>query len=148
MSTLKVKRVHPKSKLPVRGTPLSVGYDLFSCEDHTIEHGSTMKVDTGIQAHVVNQGLGKRYYLQIESRSSLASRGIFVLGGIIDPDYTGNIIIIIFNHSNEVYTIHEGDKIAQMIVHNASYPHIVETNDLSMDTYRGSKGFGSTGLCM
>jgi dUTP pyrophosphatase len=85
---------------------------------------------------------------QIRSRSGLAAKhGISVLNspGTIDADYRGEIKVILINLSNEDFTIHPGDRIAQMVI--ARYETITWNEVHVLDeTERGSGGFGSTGI--
>lgn len=63
---------------------------------------------------------------------------------MIDPDYNGNISILLFNHSKNDLEIKKGDRIAQIICELALTPSLYEITDLE-NTERSSKGFGSTG---
>jgi dUTP pyrophosphatase len=80
------------------------------------------------------------------SRSGFAVRGIFVANapGIVDPDYTGEIQVILFNGSTEPHYVKHGDRIAQVLVVPFLANDIVEV-DAFDTTARGDKGFGSTG---
>ena len=71
---------------------------------------------------------------------------ISVQGGVIDPDYRGNICVILHNHGENAYIIHEGDRVAQLICEKFLYPEIVEVQHLLDSTGRGGAGFGSTGI--
>ncbi len=87
------------------------------------------------------------YEAQIRPRSGLAIKsGITVLNtpGTIDADYRGEIRVIVINLSNENFTIHNGDRIAQMIIakHEQAKWEIV---DSLSNTQRGEGGFGHTG---
>ena len=85
---------------------------------------------------------------QVRPRSGLAAKfGISVLNspGTIDADYRGEIGVILVNLSNEVFTINDGDRIAQMII--ARYAHTKwEEENVLEETKRGKGGFGSTGI--
>ncbi|HOF16474.1 MAG TPA: dUTP diphosphatase [Bacteroidales bacterium] len=87
------------------------------------------------------------YEAQIRPRSGLAIKsGITVLNtpGTIDADYRGEVKVIIINMSNENFTIHNGDRIAQMIVSKHEQAEWEEVESLT-DTERGEGGFGHTG---
>lgn len=83
------------------------------------------------------------------SRSGLATKGIFVANapGVIDPDYRGEIKVILFNGSPEVHWVQHNDRIAQVLVMPVLSPDWKEAPyDLREDqTTRGAAGFGSTG---
>jgi len=80
------------------------------------------------------------------SRSGLASRGIFVANapGIVDPDYTGEIKVILFNGSQEPHYVRQGDRIAQVLIIPFFEPGFAEV-DRFPPTERGERGFGSSG---
>ena len=90
----------------------------------------------------------KGYEVQIRPRSGLALKhGITVLNspGTIDSDYRGEIGVILINLSNEVFTVKNGDRVAQLII--AKHTSVVwEEAEQLKDSSRGSGGFGSTGI--
>ena len=81
--------------------------------------------------------------LFIKDRSSIASKGVHVLGGVIDPDYTGYINVVLINLTREDVIIPEGVAIAQAVPIKSTEVVLMEVNEL-MDRKRGDKGFGST----
>ena len=87
------------------------------------------------------------YEIQIRARSGLALKhGIGLANGIgtIDSDYRGEISVIMINFTNIPYTIHDGDRIAQMICVKYERVNLIEVNSLEK-TERGIGGFGHTG---
>ena len=66
-------------------------------------------------------------------------------GGVIDPDYTGEIIVILHNTSKNAYTVNSGDRIAQLILEKFVSAPIQVVSNFS-NTERGTNGFGSTGI--
>jgi dUTP pyrophosphatase len=84
---------------------------------------------------------------QIRPRSGMAFKfGITVLNspGTIDADYRGEIKVLLVNLSDQPVTIHDGDRIAQMVV--ARHDTVVwKTEEKLEETIRGEGGFGSTG---
>ena len=83
-------------------------------------------------------------YLQIAPQSGLTIKvSVNTLAGVIDPDYTDNIVVVMHNFGTVPKTFQCRDKIAQLIVEHASTPDIVIVKDL-MSTARNSNGFGST----
>ena len=84
--------------------------------------------------------LPKSSYGSIREKSSLAAKGLFTLGGVIDNDYTGEIIIIMTSLIEPI-KIKQGQKIAQLIVSNILYPEIKVVTYLK-STERNDKGFG------
>ena len=86
----------------------------------------------------------KECYIRIAARSGLAiNRKLQVGAGVVDPDYTGEIKVILFNHSKKPFVVKPGDKIAQIVVEQAKTPRIQLLMYLKT-TKRGAKGFGST----
>ena len=84
-------------------------------------------------------------YGRIASRSSLTHHhGIEVGAGVIDPDYRGNIGIILFNLGQEVYNVKRGDRCAQILLEQIYVPLVIEVEQLD-ETKRGVGAFGSTG---
>jgi dUTP pyrophosphatase len=88
------------------------------------------------------------YEAQVRPRSGLAARsGLTVLNapGTIDPDYRGEVEVILINLGSEPFTVKNGDRIAQMVISPAVRVKVTETGSLS-ETLRGAGGFGSTGV--
>jgi dUTP pyrophosphatase len=65
--------------------------------------------------------------------------------GVIDPDYTGEIKVVLCNNGRVPVTFNAFDRIAQLILEKYQPARVVEVSDLG-ETDRGSGGFGSTGL--
>ncbi|XP_054259611.1 deoxyuridine 5'-triphosphate nucleotidohydrolase-like [Macrosteles quadrilineatus] len=85
-------------------------------------------------------------YGRIAPRSGLAvTHSISIGGGVIDRDYTGDIRVILFNHSDEDVHIKRGTRVAQLICEAALQPDLYELTELR-NTMRGNKGFGSSGF--
>ena len=130
--------------LPSYATSQSAGMDLLSavCEPAVVKAGEIAIIPTGIAI-----SLPEGYEAQIRPRSGLAAKfGITVLNtpGTIDADYRGEIKVILINHSSSDFVIERGMRIAQMVV--ARYEHIILEEVQSLEeTFRGEKGFGSTG---
>ena len=90
--------------------------------------------------------LPKGVYGRIASRSGLAlKKGLDIGAGVIDPDYRGEIKILLFNHSESEYLIKKGDRIAQLIMEKIKIVDIEEIEDLG-STDRSNQGFGSTDI--
>ncbi len=137
---MRVKILDSDAILPKRATEGSVGYDLCSLYKITIPgHGTRACIPTGISL-VIPSGC----YGRIAPRSGLALNfGINVGAGVIDPDYRGEIKVILFNHGENDFVINQGDKIAQLILELVTTPEVIEVESLD-ETERGNQGFGST----
>ena len=121
--------------IPTRASKRSAGLDLYSSIDINIEVGSIKKINTGIRV-----SLPENSYESIRDKSSLAANGLLTLGGVIDNDYTGEIIAIMTSLIEPI-KIKKGQKIAQLIVFNILSPEIKKVNYLKK-TERNDKGFG------
>jgi dUTP pyrophosphatase len=89
-----------------------------------------------------------RYVAYIFARSSLATqKGIIPANcvGVIDSDYRGEILVCLYNRSDNDYIVSHGDRIAQLVISPVFTPNLVEVSDLEKTT-RGSGGFGSSGI--
>jgi dUTP pyrophosphatase len=87
------------------------------------------------------------YEAQVRPRSGLALRhGITCLNtpGTIDSDYRGELKVILINLSAEPQTIHNGDRIAQMVFQKVEKVQWQQVTELSLSA-RGDGGFGHTG---
>ena len=125
---------------PTKAYDTDLGIDIYSPIDIKLSKDDDVKkIKTGVCFQFPN-GYGGI----IKDRSSLASKGVHILGGVIDEDYTGEIILCVKNFNNKPYEIKRGDRIAQMILIKTSHVILEKTNILE-DTERGSNGFGSTG---
>jgi len=101
---------------------------------------------TGVYAQLPND-----MELQVRSRSGVAlKRGLFVGNqpGTIDPDYRGEIGIILYNSTPFLNKVTKGDKIAQLVPKKVIRPTVYQVEDSVFDdeTERGANGFGSTGV--
>lgn len=133
-------------KVPAYATEGSAGMDLSACisEELVIKPGEIVKVNTGIAIQIPHSGIGGFVF----PRSGLSSRhGISLANcvGVIDSDYTGEIICPVINHGSSDYTIKPGDRIAQIVFMPVLNVKLLETDKLD-ETERGTGGFGSTGV--
>ena len=131
--------------LPTYSTEYSSGLDLRANlgNDLVIKPLQRVLVPTGLFIE-----LTEGYEAQIRPRSGLAIKyGITVLNtpGTIDTDYRGEIKIILINLSNEDFTIHHGDKIAQMVIAKFEKADLKIVDSLS-ETVRSDGGFGHSGI--
>ena len=121
--------------IPTRASKGSAGLDLYSNIDGDIDTNSIKKVNTGIRI-----SLPKNTYGSIRDKSSLAAKGVLTLGGVIDSDYTGEIIVIMTSLIEPI-KIKKRQEIAQLIVSNIMYPEIKKVKYLK-ETEKNDKGFG------
>lgn len=127
---LYIKKLHPEAIIPTKLTSRSAGLDLYA---HLLtEQGrpntaivpprTTRPIPTGIGALVPSANIHETpqlsYYAQVVSRPGMAGKSLFVANspGLIDPDYTGEIVVLLYNGSNEAHYVKHGDRIAQLIL--------------------------------
>lgn len=134
-----VKKLREDAKLPTRAHHDDAGIDLYSCGEHTVGPHTQVMIPIGI-AMEIEEG----YVGLIWDKSSIGSKSIKTLGGVIDAGYRGELKVMVHNLANEPYTFEHGHKVAQMIIQKVEFPDIVETETLS-ESKRGTGGFGSTG---
>ncbi|MGN0022509.1 MAG: dUTP diphosphatase [Elusimicrobiaceae bacterium] len=136
---IKVKKLHPEAKLPCRAHATDSGADLFALEQTEIPPHSSAKVRTGIAVELHEDTSGC-----IWGKSSVESKGVKVMAGLVDAPYRGEILVCMFNLTDKPFIFEKGQKIAQLVVLPTLYPSFEEAEVLS-ETARGEGGFGSTG---
>ena len=139
------KKLHKDSIVPKKGSALAAGYDLFcyTDKDIVIESSGKARIPTGISVELPHNTYGR-----VAPRSGLTWNKFLDVGaGVVDEDYRGEILVILFNFSKENVVIKNGDKIAQLIVERImpTEPVVYEPDQELSETNRGESGFGSTG---
>lgn len=136
---LRFKKLDERAVLPKRGSVLAAGLDVCSIEDVEIGPRQRMVAKTGL-AVAIPPG----FYGRIAPRSGLASKhGLDVLAGVIDSDYRGEILCLLYNTGDEPIRLAAGSKICQLILEQIITPEAAWATDLD-ETARGAGGFGST----
>lgn len=142
---MKVKVINRSQfELPRYETPFAAGLDVRAniTESVTLKPLERAMVPTGLYVE-----LPAGYEMQVRPRSGMAAKfGLTVLNspGTIDPDYRGEIKVILANLSSEEYELKPGERIAQLVVARFENVEWEPTESLS-DTERGAGGFGHTG---
>ncbi|MDO4218935.1 MAG: dUTP diphosphatase [Synergistaceae bacterium] len=129
--------------LPSYATDGASGMDIRAIEEATIAPLARALISTGLYFE-----LPEGTEAQVRPRSGLAIKnGITVLNspGTIDADYRGEIKIILINLNSEPFTVHVGDRIAQVVFATVTKANLVEVKKIN-ETERGVGGFGSTGV--
>lgn len=147
MKIINIKKTDENAKIPTYGSEFAAGADLYAVihnEENRVEilPGETAFIDTGIVMEIPNGYVGLVY-----ARSGLSCKqGLAPANkvGVIDSDYRGNIMVALYNQSNETRIISEGDRIAQIIIQPVEQFGFKVKENLS-DTIRGNGGFGSSG---
>lgn len=143
---INIKKLDDKAITPTRGSEYAAGLDLYARTEYgaqRIEAGRTKKIGTGIAIEIP-----EGYFGAIFARSGLATkRGLRPANcvGVIDSDYRGEIIVALHNDTEKCESVHEGDRIAQIVIMPYLDVQLNEVEELS-DSERGDGGFGSTGV--
>jgi dUTP pyrophosphatase len=140
---LRIHRIHPAAVLPhyAHGPEEDAGMDLTSVEEVTLQPGMPRAVATGLTIE-----LPPGWEAQVRPRSGLALKHAISMPnapGTIDPGYRGELRVLLINLGREPYTIHAGDRIAQMVV--ARYEAVEWVEEEPAESQRGAGGFGSSG---
>jgi dUTP pyrophosphatase len=138
---MKVKRLSENAVLPAKAHAGDLGYDLYASEEVVLYSGQTKLIPTGI-AIQFPEGYGGL----LRDRSSVATkRSLFVVAGVIDNGYIGEIMIALHNSTDGFERVMAGEKIAQLIlIPTVNFP-VEEVNEVISADARGIGGFGSTG---
>jgi dUTP pyrophosphatase len=145
---IQLKRLHPEKNhdipLPRYMTAQAAGMDICAGIDDTLtlERGAIALVPTGFA-----MALPPGYEAQVRPRSGLAIKhGVTVINspGTIDSDYRGEVKIGLINLGPAAYTLHRGERVAQMVIQRVAQAQVRVVPELD-ETFRNGGGFGSTG---
>lgn len=128
--------------LPTYANPGDAGADLKSTEDVTVPARGRVLVKTGVKIALPNGFVGL-----VHPRSGLAAKsGITVLNtpGTVDAGYRGEIMVTLYNSTDEDFKVSRGDRIAQLVIQAVEHATFIQVSDLP-DSARGTGGFGSSG---
>lgn len=138
---LKVKLLNPNVTLPFKKYEGDAGFDVFSPCDFDLKPFEIKKINLGLAVEFDSGNV-----LLVQTKSSLAEKGIETIGNVIDSTYRGPIHVILVNLSQKTYTFRKGQKIAQLLLLKCYTGKEIEKVDKLSKTERGSGGFGSTGI--
>lgn len=136
---IKIKLLHPSAKAPARAKPGDAGFDLCAVEDISFQSGERQVCPLGLASEFTSS-----WVVLFRDRSSLGSRGLQCLAGVIDSTYRGEWKVILLNTGHEAIHIKAGDRIAQCLFLPVPEIDVQIVASLS-ETKRGDGGFGSTG---
>ena len=135
---LQFVKMLPRAVVPTKVTKYSIGLDLHSPDNYLIHPKKQVLIPTQIKL-----GIPPGYYGRIASKSHLAIQNQVHIGaGVIDPDYTGEIKVLLINNSKHYYQGKEGEPMAQLILEKTSMPILKQIKELPA-TERGDRGCGS-----
>ncbi|MFW9855622.1 MAG: dUTP diphosphatase [Candidatus Thorarchaeota archaeon] len=136
---IKILKIDTRARIPKKAHVSDAASDIYAIEDVMVPPGSTAILRTGFCLEIPAGVYGR-----IETRSSMAAKGLYTTGGIIDSGYRDEVFVILNNGSQEKYHIHEGERIAQIIFHETDNCDFIEVTRI--DTREDRKGgLGSTG---
>ena len=137
---VKVQLLNSNGIIPTKTNDNDAGFDLYSSIDTIIPSKQRKTVSTGIAIQMPEHFAGL-----IWPRSGLSvKKGIDVLAGVIDSGYRGEIMVCLYNTSDENVSINAGDRIAQIIFQEV--PRVkLEVHSTLGSSQRGENGFGSSG---
>jgi len=135
----KYKKLDHLAITPTSGSSLAAGLDLHTLDSVNIPPKMRALLRTGLAFALPEKTVGL-----IWPRSKLANKfGLSVLGGVIDCDYRGEVMISLLNTGDDIIELRSGDKVAQMIVQEHIEYEMYETDDLG-NTDRGTNGINDS----
>ena len=140
MGFVSYKLLTETAQMPFKSHRSDAGFDLTADENTWVFGRERQTIKTGVSFDMPDNMAGL-----IWPRSGLAvKKGIDVLAGVIDSGYRGEIMVCLYNTSDEDVEINRGDRIAQIIFQEVPEVGITVIDSLG-SSQRGSNGFGSTG---
>lgn len=139
---LEIVKVRATATLPTKATEDSAMYDIYAADDLAVEPGKVEKIPIGLKVSVP-----KGYKMLLYPRSSMGVKAVNLANcvGVIDADYRGEVAVLLLNHTESVFVVQVGDRIAQMeVVPVGENLDFAEVKELGT-TQRGEGGFGHTG---
>ncbi len=138
---IQIQLISPNGKVPSQKHASDIGYDISASDDVTLKSNEVTLVSTGIAINLPQQCAGF-----VLPRSGLSTKHKITLinsPGLIDPGYTGELLVPLMNYGNKDYDIKAGDRIAQLVLVNTHGVDFKVVDSLP-ETDRSSGGFGST----
>ena len=136
---MKIRLSNKNIKLPIKSHLPDSGLDIFIPKAFELSSLETKTIDLGFAVAIPEGHAGI-----IVPRSSISQKGLIIQTAVIDPDYTGNIHLIITNCSKEQIVIEKDTRVCSLVVFSVLNPYIEIAEHLESTT-RGSNGLGSTG---
>lgn len=136
---LHIKKLSPEAVLPSKAHATDAAFDITTNESFTLQPGERHTFTTGFASE-----FSPEYVALLRDRSSLGSKGIQVLAGVIDASYRGEWKVVLLNTGSEPYEIKAGERIAQCLMVPVPAFEVAEVEELA-ESDRGASGFGSSG---
>ena len=138
---IEIQLISSNGKIPSQKHVSDIGYDISASDNVTLKSNEVTLVSTGIAINLPQQCAGF-----VLPRSGLSTKHKITLinsPGLIDPGYTGELLVPLINHGDVDYEIKVGDRIAQLVLINTNSVNFKVVDSLP-ETDRSSGGFGST----
>ena len=137
---MKIKRFKKTTQMPVKSHLPDVGLDIFTPKEFWLRPLETITIGLELAVSIPEGFAG-----MLVPRSSITEKGLIIQTAVIDPDYTGEIHLIVTNCSNSVQHIEKGQRICSLVVYSVLNARIEEVEEMT-ETERNTKGLGSSGL--
>ena len=141
--TIKYYPESDEAKVPYKASPDAAGFDLYSAEETNVLPNSKAIVSLELR-----MAIPKGFFGKIFSRSGLfLNHGITAEAGVIDSGYRGIVKVLLFNHSDNVFFVKVGQRIAQIVFmekFDVNFEMVQSSNQLDKSV-RNEGGFSSTG---
>jgi dUTP pyrophosphatase len=134
--------LEPGAVLPWRSRQTDAGFDLHALENQQVRPGDITYIRTGV--HLMPP---PGYFFHIAPRSGVTKCGIIALNGIVDANYTGEILVPLYNTTKDIFIVTQNDRVAQAVFFPILHPSFENVNEFTVthENHRGQRGFGSSG---
>ena len=137
---MKIKiKLDDGAKMPTRAHSTDAGLDLYARDEQIVPAKESAIFDTGVHIELPEGTVG-----MLKSKSGLNVKHGIVSEGVIDVNYSGSIVVKLYNHSGFDYRVKAGDKITQLVILPVLTPDPQLVDELEVKG-RGNNGFGSSG---
>jgi dUTP pyrophosphatase len=138
---IECKLISKNGRLPSRKRCTDAAYDIYASENAMVLAHGMKNISTGI---IIVAPPG--FYITTEARSGLGQAGIIPMRGIIDATYTGELKVILINHTTADYKVTQGDRIAQIVLNKQVHMGFDVVEEFGPEyNKRGELGWGSSG---
>lgn len=140
MEKLLFKKLDPSASIPTVSREGDAGYDVYSIHDVVIPAGQRVAIPTGIAS-----AFSAQFVALVWDRGGMAFKhGLKTMAGVIDSNYRGEWMIVIYNTTHDDYHVSKGDRIAQVIFQKTQFLDAEIVDELP-DSVRGDNRYGSSG---
>lgn len=156
---IKIKKLHPDAKMPVKKHKDDFCYDIYACSDaeevkddngnvipHVYRYHTGLAFEIDGEEHREALDNGGSLSIDIRPRSSIYKTGLVLSNctGTVDSSYRGEVQAVFYHVIPSLPKYIKGDRIGQIKIGISTNIEFEWTDTLS-DTERGTGGYGSTG---